>query len=603
MKSKDAALTYHQLLSDALVLQTGLIRKGKLFSVARFATFAGALTFAIMAMIGSAIWWLSAFVFFAGFIILLILHIRMVERQRFNNSLIMALNQESEALQGNFSSFNGGPEFTDHAHSYATDLDLFGDFSLFQAINRTTFPLSKKTLAASLLTPLNKSEGIIKRQNGVKELAGMPEWRMHFRAWGMVADENNSELDSLFEWLKLKPFFQSSGFKIATWLTPVFSTAFLILLITGTVSFQLFLVYLMIPLLITGIYTKTINRRHLMLSRKVELLKKYSERFSMIEREHFESNQLLQYQQSLHSGLFSASLSIARLGRITSSLDTRLNMIAGFILNYLLLWDIRQMRRLEQWQKINSEPAPGWFNTLAETEALASLASFAFINPDFIYPVIDESQFSILSTEAGHPLIPAAQRVDNDILLARRGHFNIITGANMAGKSTYLRTVGVNMVLALCGAPVCAKTFVCYPAPVFTSLRTTDSLNSHKSYFYAELLRLKEIIDLLNSGTEIFILLDEILKGTNSMDKQTGSKALLVQLIEMGASGFIATHDLELGNLEQLFPGHVTNYNFEAIIQGDELLFDYKLKPGIAKNLNATFLMQKMGITIREKNR
>lgn len=392
MKSKDATETYRQLLSDAQALQAGLISRGKLFSVARFATFAGALTFAIMAMVGSSLWWLSAFVLFTGFIILLILHLRMVEKQRFNNSLIIALNQESEAIQGNFSSFDGGPEFTDHAHSYATDLDLFGDFSLFQSINRTTFPLSKKILATSLLTPLKKFEEIVKKQNGVRELAGMPEWRLRLRAWGMVADENERELDSLFAWLKLKPFFQASGFKVATWLTPVFSATFLILLITGIISIQLFLVYLMIPLLITGIYTKTINRRHLMLSRKVELLRKYSERFSMIEREHFESDQLQQYQRSLTSGQFSASLSIARLSRITSSLDTRLNMIAGFILNYLLLWDIRQMRRLEQWQKVNSEPAPGWFNTLAEVEALASIASFAFINPGFIFPEIDETQ-------------------------------------------------------------------------------------------------------------------------------------------------------------------------------------------------------------------
>ncbi|MBW6491443.1 MAG: hypothetical protein K0B15_09655 [Lentimicrobium sp.] len=599
MNSIDPSATYGKLLSDSLFIRTNLVRQDKLFSAARLLTFAGSSTFAILALVGSTSFWLPAFVLFAGFIFLLVLHEKMLSRQKFNNSIIHALNHELQAIQGNFTSFEGGTYFIDHSHSYATDLDIFGEYSLFQAINRTTTPLAKKILAENLLSPLKTAEEIIKRQNSIKELVGMPEWRIRLRAFGLVADENDKDIDLLFEWFKLKPIFHRTGFKISTLLIPAFSVASTILMVAGIISLQLFLLYMMVPLLITGFYTKTINRRHLMLSRKVELLKKYGERFRLIEDEHFESALLLEYQQSLHSGKFTAAYRIGQLGRITSSLDTRLNILAGFILNFLLLWDIRQMRRLEQWLKVNCESAPIWFNTLAEAETLASLSSFAYINPEFNYPEINGSRFSIESSEAGHPLIPASQRVNNDIHLTHHGHFNIITGANMAGKSTYLRTVGVNMVLALCGAPVCAKTFVCYPAPVFTSLRTNDSLSANKSYFYAELLRLKEIIDLLKSGNEIFILLDEILKGTNSIDKQTGSKALLVQLIEMGASGFIATHDLELGNLEQLFPGHVSNYSFEASIKGDELHFDYKLKRGIAKNLNATFLMQKMGITIK----
>lgn len=168
----------------------------------------------------------------------------------------------------------------------------------------------------------------------------------------------------------------------------------------------------------------------------------------------------------------------------------------------------------------------------------------------------------------------------------------------MAGKSTYLRTIGVNLVLAMCGSPVCARSFTCYPAGIYTSLRTTDSLSASQSYFFAELLRLKELIDRLNAGETLYILLDEILKGTNSVDKQAGSKALLRQLIGMEASGFIATHDLELGRLAEAFPERIINHSFEAVIDGDALHFDYKLKPGIARNMNATFLMQRMGITI-----
>jgi len=335
-----------------------------------------------------------------------------------------------------------------------------------------------------------------------------------------------------------------------------------------------------------------------MLSRKVALLDKYAVRFKMIENQDFSSEFLKNLNNELSSGKQAASKSIRKLGRITASLDTRLNLLAGFTLNIYLLWDIRQMIRLEQWQHINKDCLPQWFNALSEAEAIASLGAFTCCNHGFVFPEINLSEFAIKATEAGHPLIPVKIRVNNDISVTHRGHFNIVTGANMAGKSTYLRTVGVNMVLALAGAPVCAREFACYPAPVYTSLRTTDSLSSQQSYFYAELLRLKEMIDRLGKGEELFILLDEILKGTNSADKQAGSKALLTQLIGLGAAGFIATHDLELGNLEKSFPNEVTNYSFEAEISGDELHFDYKLKPGIARNMNATFLMKKMGITI-----
>ena len=590
--------TYNSMLSASLLLQEKLLKNGKLFSAGRFIAFAGALALAIMAFVSASIWWWPAAVLFAGFIVLLVFHERMLRKQRFNDSCILALNQELEACKGIYTSFDGGSVFADHSHTFSTDLDVFGDHSLFQALNRTATPLAKKTLADWLLNPLTNAGHITERQSGVRELAALPDWRIKFCAHGMVADESTNDLDSLYEWLNLRPLFMSKGFGLAVWLTPVFSLTAIALLITGVLTSQLFLLYLLLPVGFCGFYVKAINRRHIMLSRRVELFGKYADRFKMLEEESFSSPLLLKLQQNLNSGGHSAGSGIRMLGRITASLDTRLNFLAGFVLNFLMLWDIRQMRRLEQWQDVHREYVPLWFENLAKAEAIASLGAYSYASPSFIFPEINNKEFAVRATEAGHPLILEKVRVNNDIQLTHRGHFNVVTGANMAGKSTYLRTIGVNMILALTGAPVCAKTFVCYPAPVFTSLRTTDSLSSNQSYFYAELLKLKELIDRLGRGEELFILLDEILKGTNSADKQAGSKALLTQLIGLGASGFIATHDLELGNLEKSFPDAVTNYSFEAEINGDELHFDYKLKPGIARNLNATFLMQKMGITI-----
>ena len=194
--------------------------------------------------------------------------------------------------------------------------------------------------------------------------------------------------------------------------------------------------------------------------------------------------------------------------------------------------------------------------------------------------------------------MPREQCVTNDAEIPQRPYFLIITGANMAGKSTYLRTIGCNYILACIGAPVCCSSLEIYPAHLMTSLRTSDSLVHNESYFFAELKRLQQILDRLKSGEEMFIILDEILKGTNSMDKQKGSLALVKQLLQLKTNGIIATHDLLLGDLKQHFPDEISNYCFEADIQNDELTFSYKLREGIAQNMNACFLMQKMGINI-----
>lgn len=239
-------------------------------------------------------------------------------------------------------------------------------------------------------------------------------------------------------------------------------------------------------------------------------------------------------------------------------------------------------------------------DVLGDIDALCSLATFAGNHPAYTYPTIAGKPFVFLAKDMGHPLMPARQCVTNDADIPSRPFFVIITGANMAGKSTYLRTIGVNYVLACTGCPVCCSSLEIYPAKLVTSLRTSDSLTDNESYFFAELKRLKQIIDRLNKGEELFIILDEILKGTNSMDKQKGSFALVRQLMELKTNGIIATHDLLLGKLIEYFPKEIRNYCFEADITNDELTFSYKLREGIAQNMNACFLMKKMGLIIND---
>lgn len=590
--------TYNRILEESLHLKMLLSKNATYFSVARLLVFLFAIVAGYLAITNNTVYWIFSVGFLAAFIWLMIRHIRVLEKQKFTDAYIEAVKQELEACKGDYSSFDGCASFSDFSHHYAPDLDIFGNFSICQLLNRTVSPAGSKILAAWLKNSLTKVDEIHKRRDAIKELAELPGWRLKFRALGMTAEEAPEDLKSFYDWLETPALFRKRIFGIILLLAPLVSLSVLVLLISGILNIQLFILYLFIPFAVTGLYTKRIGQRHMMLSRKTSLLYKYAKRFEMVENENFSSHLLKEFSYRLKPQGFSAGMSIRQLGRITSSLDTRLNLLAGFVLNVLLLWDIRQMRRLEEWQSKHRSYLPVWFNTLAETDALTGMAAFTYSKPDFIFPVINTSGFGLKAADAGHPLIPAHERVNNHINLNGSGSFNIITGANMAGKSTYLRTIGVNLILALNGCPVCASSFECYPAGVFTSLRTTDSLSASQSYFFAELLRLKELIDRLKSGEQLYILLDEILKGTNSADKQAGSKALLTQLIQMKASGFIATHDLELGKLADIFPGLVVNNSFEAEIINDTLHFDYKLKPGIARNMNATFLMKQMGITI-----
>ena len=280
-------------------------------------------------------------------------------------------------------------------------------------------------------------------------------------------------------------------------------------------------------------------------------------------------------------------------------LDLRNNQLLYFLLEGCLFWQLRQIIRIEQWKQTYGENLLIWLDTLAKIDAILSLGTFAFNHPNYTYPNIANKPFIFHAKNMGHPLIPESQCIKNEANIPSRPYFIIITGANMAGKSTYLRTIGCNYLLACIGAPVCCTSLDIYPAQLMTSLRTDDSLSNNESYFFAELKRLKQIIDRLNKE-EMFIILDEILRGTNSKDKQKGSLSFIQQLMTLQANGIIATHDLALGELERFFPQKIKNFCFEADIQDNNLTFSYKLREGIAQNMNACFLMKKMGLIIND---
>jgi DNA mismatch repair ATPase MutS len=326
-------------------------------------------------------------------------------------------------------------------------------------------------------------------------------------------------------------------------------------------------------------------------------LQTYSAAVRLIEDQKF-SRSKLQRLQALFTGAVPASASIRRLSQLVNRLDTRLNVMVSVPLNLMFFWDIHCCLALEKWKNEHTHTLFAWFSAMAEFEVLSGFANMAFNNPDWAVPVVVPQYFTMKTENAGHPLIPESRRITNSLHISQSGKTVLVTGSNMSGKSTFLRTCGVNAVLALAGAHACASSFTISRVQVFSSMRISDSLEDNTSSFYAELKRLAAIIHEAEKNQQVFLLLDEILRGTNSNDRYTGSVALIRQLIDYGSVSMVATHDLKLADLAVELPEKIDNYHFDVKIDGEELYFDYKLTPGICTSLNASILMKKMGIRV-----
>jgi hypothetical protein len=536
---------------------------------------------------------------FAIFIMLVIRHARLHKLKRWYGVLVQINETEMELLAGKTSAIPNGQEFINQDHPFTSDLDVFGNRSLFQLVDRSATLKGREKLAQRFIHLLKDAKELECRQKAIDELKQKPVWRQHFQAHGKLARDDKNTMDSFLNWAKDKAVsFNKPLYKLLLIINPILAFGTIFLISTGYAGFGLFVLFLFVPFAIVGIKFNTINTLHSQLGRKTEILAKYSELFGMIEKESFTSELLNEQKMTILQEDTSTQKTIKKLSGILSAFDYRLNLIVGIFLNIFFLWDILQSIRLEKWKVSHGEEMESAFEVLFVFDELNSLAGFAFSHPKSVFPKFAPDNFLLEAEDAKHPFISEKNNIGNEISFRGWGKFQIITGANMAGKSTYLRTVGINMVLAMTGAPVLAKRFVLKPVDIFTGIKTTDSLQDGESYFFAELKRLKELIITLEKGAKLFIILDEILRGTNSADKHKGSEGLVKQLIRLDASGMIATHDLALGQLEKIFPDRVINKRFEVEIKDNELVFDYKLKDGISQNLNATFLMKKMGITV-----
>lgn len=512
------------------------------------------------------------------------------ERDKFRE-LIKINETELEVMDRKFHDLPTGSEFEDSLHPYSQDIDLFGKSSFFQYLNRTALVEGKQKLARLLLS--NDIEAIYSKQQAVKELAEKADWRQNFSALALLV-KTETRTHTILNWLNTYKSFVPGVMK---WLPFVFSV------LSGIVISAFFLdfiggielaLWFFVGLFITGIYLKRINLLSGSVSKVQETFHQYYQLLALIEGTDFSSELLKAKKTLIASEQQKASQILKNFSKAIDALDQRNNMIFGVLGNGFLLWDLRQSYKLEKWIEENGPNVEQWFRVIEFLDAYNSLGNFSFNHPAYFFPEISQFGNHLIEVkQLAHPLLDPEKRVANDFTIDKEEFF-IITGANMAGKSTFLRTVSLQILMSNIGLPVCADSCVYSPIKLITSMRTTDSLTDDESYFFSELKRLKYIVDEIKND-KYFIILDEILKGTNSTDKAIGSRKFIEKLVRSKSTGIIATHDLSLCEVTDELP-QVKNYYFDAEIINDELNFDYQFKKGICQNMNASFLLKKMEI-------
>jgi len=512
-----------------------------------------------------------------------------------SNKVVINKN-ELKFLDHKYDERETGEEFNYLNINLAVDFDLFGKGSLFQYLNRCSTKIGENYFAKMLCHSQKERKILMEKQQAIEELSGNIEFVQNYQAYGMFIYENGKEIENLQSWLN-QPDKKNSFLLLLCFVVPLINLAWILLIVFGVFALSSISLLMLANLLIIFFNGKKVNKAHSMLGKTAKAFKKYSILIRLIEEEEFKSDYLSRIKQRLYYQNIKASDSLSSLFKLLNNFDFRLNILVAFILNSFLLFDIQIYYRLIKWKKENLNRVLPWFTVLSEMDALISFSTYAYNNQNSVsYPKISDNEFVFQAVEMGHPLLHPSIRVCNDFKFSGTPSVMIITGANMAGKSTFLRTLSVNLILAMNGAPVCSMDFVFTPCNIMSSIKIQDSLTNNESYFYAELLRLKDIIYHAKSNEKTFVVLDEILRGTNTKDKQLGSLGLLEKLISLNAVVIIATHDLAIAELERKYPESVVNYCFEVELTNDQLIFDYKLKQGISQKLNASFLMKKMEI-------
>ncbi len=537
--------------------------------------------------------WLM-FIFCIIIFVLIISKHQNIRILRDKNRFLATINaDEINQLEGRFTAKETGEGFDETQHFYTKDLDIFGNYSIFKLLNRTHTHLGASVLADWLKKP-SEISAILARQSAVEGLRSAIDFRQDLEAVALLESAIVEPTDDLLRWVQ-EPDNQKLNkafFKVVKYL-PLLTCGLIVAWVLDYLPFAWASLLLLVHGIVLVQFFKDISLALEKTRKAIKPLNAFTQLAKLIDNQVFNDTLLKKHQANLTG----ASLAIGQLGSILTNISYRQNPYFYIFVALPSLWDLVYFSKLENWKKQYRQQLPLWLETIAEVEAINSLAGFAFANPNFVKPIVNNDSITLKIRALGHPLIPEEKRICNDVNFGELGHTMILTGSNMSGKSTFQRTLSINIILALAGGVVCAKAFECGLVQVFTSMRSQDSLEESTSSFYAELKRLKQLIDLVGVKLPypVFYCLDEILKGTNSKDRHNGAKALVLQLQQQKAFGIVSTHDVELGD-ELENEAFIQNYSFYSDVINGQLSFDYQLRKGVCHSFNASQLMQQIGI-------
>ncbi|HEX7152671.1 MAG TPA: DNA mismatch repair protein MutS [Thermoanaerobaculia bacterium] len=602
---------YAERLTARQTETTALLKRERTISLVRLVLIAAAIGLAFLSG------WLTL-IPVALFVALLVVHEKTIRARKRAQASAKFFELGLSRLDGTWSGRGvGGAEFIEEHHPYAGDLDLFGNGSLFEMICIAVTTAGRARLASWLKAPEGSMTEVRARQEAVAELRENVPLRedLAIAATEVARDVEAAKLD---EWSSMPPMVIGKGERLAARVLPIITAAFVLLMLPKIfaelvglthegASLQLGMLadvpaWPLIPLFLAELWiARGLGARieHVVsaVERTEPALALFAGVLHRLEREQFSSPRLASLRARLDRDGQPASEQIERLRKLVALLDARRNQFFAPI-GMMLLWTTNVAIAIERWRVESGRDIVAWIEAVAELEALASLASFAFEHPDFAMPALEEEGPLFDAQSLGHPLIPADRRVTNDLRLDRELRLLVVSGSNMSGKSTMMRSVGIAAILGLAGAPVCARSLRLAPMAVGASIRINDSLQEGASRFYAEILRIRQVLELSRGPVPLLFLLDEILAGTNSHDRRIGAEAVVRGLVERGAAGLMSTHDLALAQIVETVGARAKNVHFEDHIEEGRVVFDYKMREGVVTKSNALALMRSVGIEV-----
>lgn len=551
------------------------------------------------------------------------LHKKMESKKNYLNVLYEVNKTSIKRLEGEWKTFQDmGEDFIDKNHNYSYDLDVFGKGSLFQWINTAHTHIGRQKLKQILTEKPQNKQDIYDRQSAVIELGQKIYFRQRLEAEGKVICNDKQDPQELFLWIKQRSNYMLKNqviwaLRILSMITAIISLTLLVKILYYVLSvffgtyksapriFYIIPYYIPIFLIMIQCIILRIKKedrmKNLIIAEKYNYsIKAYKNMLTHIEKHKFKSKYIINLCKELYNNGQSASKQIDVFSKICESIANRRNMLY-FILNPIFMIEYHWTISIEKWKIQSGNNFEKWINIIAELEALCSIAVIKYDNPNWSMPKIIDGPSGIIAKNMGHPLL-REKRVCNNLKLEETYPVMLITGSNMSGKSTFMRTIGINIVLAYAGAPVCAEQFYCTIMEMYSCMRINDNLEQSISSFYAEILKIKSIVEASKEGKKVLFLLDEIFKGTNSRDRHIGAITLVNQLNRTGNLGVISTHDLELGEMTKHKDSKIKNYHFSEYYRKNKIYFDYKLKDGISSTRNAVYLMKLAGIKIGEIN-